>query len=90
MDWKACLRLSGEVSVGKVSTTLPGEVCWRLERTLSRLSWRRARRATARLPCLGCERMRAIPVPWRGESQRCELKGPERGEFFEFHFIHFD
>lgn len=27
-------------------------------------SGRRARRATARLPCEGCERMRAIPVPW--------------------------
>jgi len=38
MDWNACLRLLGEVSVGKVSITLPGEVSSRLERMLERFS----------------------------------------------------
>jgi hypothetical protein len=61
--------LFGEVSVGNVSITLPGEVFSRLERTLVRFSWRRARRATARLPWEGWERIRAIPVPcWRSVS----------------------
>ena len=63
MDWKAFFRLLGSVSVGKASTTLPGAVFSRLERILERLSARRARRATARLPCFGWERMRAMPVP---------------------------
>jgi hypothetical protein len=53
MAWKAAFRLFGEVSVGNVSITLPGEVVWRLERTLVRFSRRRARRATARLPWEG-------------------------------------
>lgn len=38
MDWKAFLRLSGAVSVGKVSTTLPGEVFLRFDWTLERFS----------------------------------------------------
>lgn len=64
MDWNADLSCWGEVSVGKVSIMEPGEVFSRLERTEERFSGRRARRATAMLPCLGCERMRAMPVPW--------------------------
>jgi hypothetical protein len=36
--WKAAFRLFAEVSVGNVSITLPGEVFWRLERTLVRFS----------------------------------------------------
>lgn len=63
MDWKAFLRLLGEVSVGNVSIMLPGEVLDRLERTEERFSGRLARRATARLPWEGWERMRAMPVP---------------------------
>lgn len=47
----------------KVSMMLPGDVFARFEATLERFSCRRARRATAILPCLGWERMRAIPVP---------------------------
>lgn len=38
MDWKASLKLDGDVSVGNVSTMLPGEVSWRLDRTLLRPS----------------------------------------------------
>jgi hypothetical protein len=68
MDWKADLSLVGEVSVGKVSMTLPGEVCCRFARTLESDSGRRARRATARLPCEGWERMRAMPVPCQRTS----------------------
>ena len=63
MDWKALFRFLGEVSVVKVSMMLPGDVFARFEATLERFSCRRARRATAILPCLGWERMRAIPVP---------------------------
>ena len=63
MAWKTLLRLLGEVSVVKVSMMLPGDVFARFEATLERFSRRRARRATAILPCLGWERMRAIPVP---------------------------
>lgn len=55
--------LSGCVSVGKLSITLPGEVSFRFEEIEDKLSGRRARRATARLPCLGWERTRAMPVP---------------------------
>ena len=69
MDWKVLLRLVGEVSVANVSTTLPGDVFWRFEATLERFSCRRASRATAMLPCLGCEKMRAIPVPF----ENCKL-----------------
>jgi hypothetical protein len=64
MDWKAFLRLLGSVSVGKVSTTLPGDVVFKLACTLKRFSLWRASSATARLPCLGWDKMRAIPVPW--------------------------
>jgi hypothetical protein len=52
------------VSVGNVSITLPGEVFCRFARTLERDSGLRARRATARLPCEGWERIRAMPVPY--------------------------
>ena len=53
------------MSVGNISITLPGEVLERLERTEERFSGLRARRATARFSCDGCEKMRTIPVPWR-------------------------
>jgi hypothetical protein len=62
MDWKADLSCVGEVSVGKVSITLPGEVFCRFSRTLERLSGRRAS-ATAWFPWEGWERIRAMPVP---------------------------
>lgn len=65
MDWNADLSWVGEVSVEKVSMVLSGEVLRRLVRIEESDSGRRARRATARLPCFGCERIRAIPVPWR-------------------------
>jgi hypothetical protein len=38
MDWKALLRLLGELSVANVSMTLPGDVFWRFEATLERFS----------------------------------------------------
>lgn len=53
MDWNADFSWFGEVSVGKVSMVLSGDVLRRLERTEERLSGLRARRATARLPCFG-------------------------------------
>ena len=53
MDWKADLSCMGEVSVGKLSMILPGDVSFRFARTLERFSGRRARRATARLPWEG-------------------------------------
>jgi hypothetical protein len=56
----------GMVSVVKVSITLPREVCERLAFILVRVSGLRARRATARLPWEGWDRMRAMPVPWLG------------------------
>ena len=63
MAEKAEERLAGEVSVGKVSTTEDGEE----ERSDSAREVRfvglRARRAIARLPWDGEERMRAIPAP---------------------------
>lgn len=63
MDWKADLSCVGDVSVGKASMILPGDVSFRFARTLVRFSGRRARRATARFPWEGWERMRAMPVP---------------------------
>lgn len=63
IDAKADRSSFAEVEVGKVSTMLPGEVFSRSERTEDRFSVLRARRATPRLPCLGWERIRAMPVP---------------------------
>ena len=53
MDANACLMFSDLVFVGNVSIALPGLVVWGFERTELRFSGVRARRATARLPCLG-------------------------------------
>lgn len=51
--------------MGNDSIVLPGEVAERFLVTLERFSGLRAMRAMARLPCLGWERMRAMPVPWK-------------------------
>lgn len=56
----------GEVSVGKVSMMASGEPVLSVCAICCRYSGRRARSAMARLPCEGCERMRAMPVPWCG------------------------
>jgi hypothetical protein len=56
--------LVAEVSVVKVSVMLPGEVWARFCLMLVRESGLRARRATARFPWEGYERMRAMPVPF--------------------------
>ena len=61
--WNACAIFVGEVSVGKHSITLLGEVVDRFCFMLERDSGRRARRAIARFPWVGEERIRAIPVP---------------------------
>jgi hypothetical protein len=63
MALNADCRFVGCVSVGKVSMTALGELVVRFARTEERASGRRARRATARLPWEGWERMRAMPVP---------------------------
>lgn len=63
MSAKALRRESCDVSVGKASRTASGWVermVWIEDRIEDGV---RARSATARLPCLGEERMRAIPVP---------------------------
>ncbi|KAH8627905.1 hypothetical protein IG631_17673 [Alternaria alternata] len=52
-----------EVSLGNASSTAFSLVERTLEMTVCRFSGRRARSATARLPCLGDDRIRAIPVP---------------------------
>ena len=64
MAAKVLEREAGEVSVGKVSMTESGEADLSVCEICCRGSARRARRAMARLPCEGCERMRAMPVPW--------------------------
>lgn len=58
--------LVGMVSVGKHSMTLFGDVWCRFCLMLVRESGFLARRATARLPWEGCERMLAMLVPWEG------------------------
>ena len=72
-DWKAewvriavkvWAREEGDVSVGKVSRTESGLLAFRVLEIVCRDSGRRARRAMARLPCEGWERMRAMPVPY--------------------------
>lgn len=63
MAAKVADREVGEVSVGKVSMMESGDAVLIFCETCSRDSGRRARRAMARLPCEGCERMRAMPVP---------------------------
>lgn len=64
MSLKALESEDVEVSEGKEWRVPPD-----CERSLSvraeRLSALRARRATARLPCDGEARMRAMPAPWR-------------------------
>lgn len=55
---------SGEVSVGKVSIMVFGVADCSFVLMEFSDSGRRARRATARLPWEGWERIRAIPVPW--------------------------
>jgi hypothetical protein len=63
MSRKAFSMDAFDVSDGKASRTASGED-WRIvEITDCRDSGRRARRATARLPWDGEERMRAMPVP---------------------------
>ena len=57
-------REVGEVSVGKVSIVASG-ADWRRELAREeRLSGLRASRATAKLPCEGLARIRAMPAPW--------------------------
>jgi hypothetical protein len=55
--------------VGKHSITLFGDVFERFCLMLEREEGLRASRATARLPWEGCERMRAMPVPWGDGSE---------------------
>lgn len=64
MSLKAFSSETLDVSLGKASRRTSGLVSRTLDMTESRDSERRARRATARLPCEGWERMRAIPVPY--------------------------
>jgi hypothetical protein len=52
-----------DVSLGKASSTAEGFEARILLITEEREEGLRARRAMARLPCWGEERMRAIPVP---------------------------
>jgi hypothetical protein len=63
MSAKAFSSEALEVSVGKASRTALGLVSRILEMEARIESGRRARRATARLPWEGWERMRAMPVP---------------------------
>ena len=63
MALKVVEMFSGLVSVGKISIVLVGFE-WRIVcLTPSRFSCERASSATARLPWLGEERIRPIPVP---------------------------
>lgn len=64
MSWKAFSREDLDVSVGKASRTALGLLVRMVEMEEAMESGRRARRATARLPWEGEERMRAMPVPW--------------------------
>lgn len=64
MAWKAWEREAGEVSVGKVSMVALSVWDRRVAAREVRLSALRARRATARLPCAGWARIRAMPAPW--------------------------
>ena len=59
-------RESGEVDVGNVSRIEEGEEVRIVDFVWERVSAERERRATARFPWAGEERMRAMPVPWRG------------------------
>jgi hypothetical protein len=69
MSAKAFVSESGEVPVGNASSTALG-LDWRRELTSSFSgSGRRARRATARLPWDGWERMRAMPAPCLHRNQ---------------------
>lgn len=61
---KALERESAEVSVGKVSMVALSVCERRVEARDLRLSGLRARRATARFPCEGWARIRAMPAPW--------------------------
>jgi hypothetical protein len=65
MSAKASSSEALDVSPGKASSTAEGFA----DRILEMEDWiesgRRARSATARFPCEGEERMRAIPEPWR-------------------------
>jgi hypothetical protein len=63
---KAFSREVFEVSLGKASRTADGLAERMVLMEEAMLSGRRARRATARLPWDGEERMRAMPVPWEG------------------------
>jgi hypothetical protein len=60
---KAFSRDAFEVSLGNASSIAFSLVERTLEMTVCRFSGRLARSATARLPCFGEERTRAIPVP---------------------------
>ena len=60
---KALVRFSGPVSVGKTSMVASGLVFLTVCFTERRFSLVRDRSATARFPCLGEDRIRAIPVP---------------------------
>lgn len=53
-----------DVFDGKASRTASGDVERIVEMTDCRFSGWRASSATARLPCEGEERIRAMPVPW--------------------------
>jgi hypothetical protein len=68
MSAKAFSRDALDVSLGKDSKTALGLADRMVLIEEAMLSGRRARRATARLPWDGEERMRAMPVPWEGVS----------------------
>lgn len=63
MSAKAFCKEALDVSDGKASRTAEGSVERMFEMDDAMESGRRARRATARLPWEGEERIRAIPVP---------------------------
>ena len=64
MSWNAFSIDAFDVSDGKASSIASGELCRIVLITDASDSGRRASSATARLPWEGCERMRAMPVPY--------------------------